>query len=499
MKRALSILLAVLMLALPAFSMAEGIPGFGGASVPDLAKKYTDAGQKSTVTITFEPGDLLPALVGDEDTGAAVTDLLKILGIKIDGQSGDDAAQTAVTLQLDGEDALALTFATATDGIYAKSSLTGEDVFAISPEELKTLLETLAKQAESNGTIPEGALSGFLADPSSAIAGMANVQLDTTGLQNALMPILMGAKNEEVTEAPEAFPEAKTVTTIRITKEDMNNVLTEVARLVWQVPAAQQLLGMTAGGGEPMTEENLIQMLTAYPSVMKDDAVLQIYSGDSGDRGYVTFESVMRGEDDSEVIVRNETLSTQADGTSSLNSQTKITSTNTSEVVGVSLEITSSERKTDFHMAMTDDLEGDVATMMEILLSAETAVSETEVTTLAEGVVRFAPDRGSKPVGLFFSENTAMKDLGDHAEGQGSMTVGLEDAGSLMTVKVTTATAAADALIVTPDAIHPMAMNEEELNSLGTKLMGSVMGEAAALLQKLPANFLQMVTGAPVQ
>ena len=84
-------------------------------------------------------------------------------------------------------------------------------------------------------------------------------------------------------------------------------------------------------------------------------------------------------------------------------------------------------------------------------------------------------------------------DLGDHAEENGVIVIGMEGYGDLMTMRVNAKTDLAEAYIITPDAIQPLAMSEEELNALWQEIQGNSLAVLFSSMSKLPASVLKLL------
>ena len=109
--------------------------------------------------------------------------------------------------------------------------------------------------------------------------------------------------------------------------------------------------------------------------------------------------------------------------------------------------------------------------------------------------MRIKENPDAEQVGMVMKAVANETDLGDHAEGQGTFTTSMEGIGDLMTITINKKTDIAEAYIITPDAVQPMAMSEEELNAFGQEISTNAMMVLISVLPKLPQGLQQMLMG----
>ena len=117
MRKLTALLLTLLMLALPAMSLAA-----------------------TNVTVTLSPSEDLAAMLGDE-VGGIYRDMVNALGVT--GYKDAEGRQGGVALLLNGTEAASFDAAAKDDTLYLKSNFLGDKVLAVSAEEWEPLLGRL--------------------------------------------------------------------------------------------------------------------------------------------------------------------------------------------------------------------------------------------------------------------------------------------------------------------------------------------------------------------
>lgn len=495
MKKMLSLLLALLMLALPVFSCAEETVAVSSISgmKPDFAQKYLAQGQEEVTTISLVPGDLLLGMVGEE-YGAAISELLAALAIQTKAQTADGKAQGSFSLQLSGEDAISLTVAASNDGLFASSNLLGEETYMLTGEELKELLNQFAQSLVAQGAITQAQLDGFTAqfaafaeNPEAAISALIG-NVDPTGLQNALTPIMSGITQEAVTEAPELLPDAVMVVTVPLKKADLAAVMEEIAKLLWSMPITQQL---ASSSGESMTEEKLIDALKKVPDALAEDTALQIYMNETGDKVYVTTDMKLTANGEEAEMAFDMVIAMLEAG---MNLNWALNVTDKEENVLMSGDMNVADTHMDYTVTVDATEDGKAWRPLEVIADADFTSQEDSFALGMTVTERIKNDPDSDAVGIVVSISGIDQDKGDHAEGQATVAISLENMGDLLTINVSEMTGEAEAWITDANnAVRPMAMTGEEQAALGEKVMNSLQLGLITAMQKLPASVLQIV------
>ena len=299
MKKLLSLILAMLMLAMPVFSGAEeaavstSTAMLQAAAQQDFATKYVLQGQEEIVDLNVEISDLTMSMTQvPADQAAMVKELLNAIGFRVTFQTAENQAQGGLALLLGGDEAVNAKVAYADKNLYAASNLLGDKIVQVTGPQVKQLVNQLIDQAVADGKISQENVDSlkkfyreFREDPISAIMKLIG-QPDFQPLMAALQSFVMNVKTEEVTEAPEALPAAKNVLIVPITKEGLDSVLTELAKVVWSMPVTQKLASMAKEG--PKTEEEMIAAFTKASNALAEDAEVRVYLDDTGMNYYIT-------------------------------------------------------------------------------------------------------------------------------------------------------------------------------------------------------------------
>ena len=163
MKKLISLMLALLMLALPALSVAEGGLGvIGGADGPtaiitsaelpempgDLAPNAVEAGRR--VNMTFNFTEVAFPETGVPEIDAMLVDLVKAIGLRFSEQG--DEFDGALTIS--GKDVLTLGVASSGEDAYIKSNLIG-GTMVIRADEVETLINRLLDMLVLMEAIPQ--------------------------------------------------------------------------------------------------------------------------------------------------------------------------------------------------------------------------------------------------------------------------------------------------------------------------------------------------------
>ena len=100
MKKIGSLLLSLLLLALPVFSSAEpalpAVPAVPAIPAGTFARQYTAQGHMKTTTVTLLPGDLLASML-PEDVKAGILDLFTALSLQVKRQHTEGLMQTGLS------------------------------------------------------------------------------------------------------------------------------------------------------------------------------------------------------------------------------------------------------------------------------------------------------------------------------------------------------------------------------------------------------------------
>lgn len=302
MKKLFSLLLAVMMLAMPVLGSAETMfsamyapfmelrPGdFGILTDVDFNyyKLYNDAleaGREIQSEVSI--GKINEAILGDEETATAVNDLLSALEIKASMQ----ANELSVNIGMSGNELLTIGYAQDGTDAYLSSNLLGGTV-VIGEDELIPVIERILDVLVMMEAIPEdeaAEVKAQLPQMLDMIVGeLANVyqmpdlsafeNLDITPINEALAPII--AKAETVTdfEQPADCDAATSMVTVNVTGEDAASVLKSLLLTLKANPALMNAVAELMGYGENSSNMQMYRMFYGesftFESMVIDPAI----------------------------------------------------------------------------------------------------------------------------------------------------------------------------------------------------------------------------------
>ncbi len=506
MKKMLSVLLAVLLAALPVLGLAEeaGLPGLAGlAAGQTFTQKYTAEGQRSVTDIHMELSENFYQMTQMPDEIAdPVKDLLKALTIEVSSQAAEGNAQFTLRLLTakDGAEpaeAADFTVALAKDGLYASSSFLGDRTVHVTTEQLEQLLEQL-KESILQQMVAQGSLTqeqvdqlkkaqeSFSANPEEALASLIG-NPDFGPVMLAAFNLFEAGEAQEVTEQPEGVPfTAKTAATLTLKKDAMKNLTTELAKALWSMPIVQQLAGKEA------TEESLAGKLNAIPEALTEDVVITIYAGEEG-KQLMAFAEPKFTTENGILPVKISVLADTSDGL-------KASVTAEAEKDGSGMKFTynfavkpdgsNGTAQVEADVDLTEN--GETFRMMEEVYDIAWTGTDTVRTIKMDISVRVRQDPTSEPVGIRYSIQGEERDLGDHAEEDATVVLSMDGIGDLMTVTVNSKTDLAEAYIITEDAARPLD-SEEAMNEFTSSLTGSLPGGLLKLINALPESVQKVV------
>ena len=499
MKKILSLMLALLMLALPVFSMAETAEAtLAGGS---FATKYLQEGQQLVRDVSIEPGFFLLANL-PEDAVQPVTDLLNALKIEIVSQSSELGGQGALRLLLNDTNVADVTVAMAEGGLYATSNFLGGKIVKVTTEQLEQLSQQMMQQMVAQGQITQeqldalnNGLASFQEDPQAAIASLIG-NVDTAPLMAAAADLIVMGQPEEVTEIPEGVTiEAKYVMNVTIKKDALKNVTTEVAKLAWSMPIVQQIAS-SANSGEPLTEESLTAKLNSVADALAEDINAKVYMNEDQSAFYIDAPVALNEGD---LYVTCEV--TKVEDNLHVAWNIYITSDEQNVICTGSEDMTMTENGGLLSYALSvkaDD--GNVENMYEvenILMNAAWTRQDTVGHLTVEYTMTIRQTAEAEPVTVIFTLQNEEKDLGDHAEDDSviAFSVGAgEEVYDVLKLNVNAKTAQAEAYIVSDDAVEILSLSEEEMNAFVQEITPSLMAGLFGLLPQLPESVQPFVS-----
>ena len=533
MTKILSWMLALLMLVMPVLGGAEAAEtpaaqeaAAAGTAATGLASglmqqsytlKYLLQGQELTVDESVEAGEVLQAILGQlagsipglsslnltaEDAVAAVTELLNALKIRVTGQSTGHEAQGGFRVLIQDESVLDLTAAVDRSGVYAASDMLGGDIYRVTPPQGKQILNQLAQTLVDQGRLPQSLVDflkngyrAFRADPGAFLSSMIG-EVNPAGLVTAISGLLSVEGPEQLTEKPEGLAiDPAYLMTVTIRREALANTLTELAKMLWNMPVVQKLAGAVPVNGAPMTEERLVSAFGRIPEALTDDIVIQYYLSENFQAAqYLSEMNVKKGEEvvPLRISIVTENLET---GTTHLVWTVDAGKQEQEIVLTGEMAVIPKDDGGEIYYDVTGTLkqgETETTPVQESIHMIWTQL-EAQRDVNAEILMRIQTNPETPATGITYGIAATEKDLGDHAEETMTMTVGMENAGTLATVHMDARTDLAEAYIITPDAKEPLSMSQEELNSVSQEMMMKLQMLPATLITKLPENAQKVV------
>ena len=510
MKKLLSLALALIMLALPLFSQAEE------ASVnlrstppalqfPDFFQPYREQGQAVITDLSFTPGQVLLSSL-PADKAPAISDLLKVLVFRVSEQRSDNLSQTGVSLLLDGDSALNFSFANDGKGLYFCSNLLGEKILTMTPDQTESVVRLIIQSAADAGTLPKDQAASLLGlldavkDPA-AFKESAFGALDLKGFVEVFQSILAGVTMEEVTEPIPELPEAAIVITIPVTKANMIRFMEEAAKLIWSIPFIQQ---MSANGNatvsikgekKPMTQESLTELLTMFPGMMKEDSAIKIYADATGSHMYITSSAALVNGENELTLTYSLTTTRDDKGFRAVLAET-VTSVESTLTLNGDIQVTYEGKGGNLVYLITSNLtpaQGTAFQPLEMNFTGSWAIAKDAFDAAISGTMTARNDAESPAVPIFLSATSSQKDLGDHAEGQETLSMSVEGVGDLYSLTVQRKTELAEAYITSPDAVEIAALDTAGMNALGSEIKQNATGVFLGILMKLPPSVLKLL------
>ena len=264
MKKLLSLILALMLLTLPAIAMAEDSVGLiGGAdgqtqivvannTVKPRFANAIEAGRRVNQTITLT--ELTGVKTGDAMTDAAIADLVEAFGI--DFVSQGDEINMALTLS--GKDVVTLGGALSGEDVYLSSNMMGGTV-VVGLDEVEPLVNRILDAMVTMGAIGEEeaamlreSLTAFKSEIDAAmqeekLEDMVIDEMDFSALE-AILPMLMG----KITQAeniivPRMCDPAVSGLQLVLTNEDIHAVLKQSFQFMLDNPMLLESLAESTG------------------------------------------------------------------------------------------------------------------------------------------------------------------------------------------------------------------------------------------------------------
>ena len=237
MRKLFSLLLALVMLALPVTGLA--------ASPAEMLDAAWAEGKTLSTTVSFDMGDL-PL---DEDTMTVVKDLVCALGFRA---ATDPSGKTQFALTLQNQDALAVACEPAEDEFYLNTAFLAGGTMAFTVEEAQVVVERLldmmceaSGMSESEAAEMKAAFTtGFAAGYGSVGAADAEMpEMDMSALMGVVAQLTASMETGAVTEQPaEVCDQGASYVKATVTPEMVKEILTAVSDMIKTNPEAMESL-----------------------------------------------------------------------------------------------------------------------------------------------------------------------------------------------------------------------------------------------------------------
>ena len=494
MKRILSVMLAVLLLAVPVLSLA--------ASPVEMLEQAVEAGRPLHAEVSMQAGEMP---MGEADA-KLVSDIINALGFRMDVQQGD-APQTSMALKLSGKEVL--TFAVAEKGgdTFLKTNLAGADVMAFNEQEAQNTLNRLMQMMADSGLMTREQLDEVMAQFAS-MAGMGSMtssaedlEFDTAALLSLTADLAEGMTMEGVTSQPRGCDEAKTRMSFTMTRDMLLkwvDLCLDMLRKNESYMAAlnQQLTGMAAAGSEPVTAEELLEQLRQQlnDSITAFSAPVSIFLDEKDEPVYILMDAAVTiAEDDEQEDLDMTFTYTRLTGTEGVNhSATLIANDEEKDGMSMTFGLLEGEKRAVVSFDLAEMDEG--VTEAPILSLAAELLKEREETSARDqlNVTMTLTDSG-KSQSVTLTADASAEQNGEDVDFQVCGKLYLPGCtAETITVNAQLTTGEAEPSIATEDAVRPGSMADDEFNAFLGQVAQSAQTALLVMLQNLPDSVLQL-------
>ena len=494
MKRILCAMLAVLLLAVPALSLA--------ASPVEMLEQAVEAGRPLHAEVSMQAGEMP---MGEADA-KLVSDIINALGFRMDVQQGD-APQTSMALKLSGKEVL--TFAVAEKGgdTFLKTNLAGADVMAFNAQEAQNTLNRLMQMMADSGLMTREQLDEVMAQFAS-MAGMGSMtssaeglEFDTAALLSLTADLAEAMTMEGVTSQPRGCDEAKTRMSFTMTRDMLLkwvDLCLDMVRKNESYMAAlnQQLTGMAAAGSETVTDEELLEQLRQQlnDSITAFGAPVSIFLDEKDEPVYILMDAAMTiAEDDEQEDLDVTFTYTRLTGTEGVNhSATLIANDEEKDGMSMTFGLLEGEKRAVVSFDLAEMDEG-VTEAPILSLTAELLKEREETSARYQLNVTMTLTDSGKSQSVTLTADASAEQNGEDVDFQVCGKLYLPGCtAETITVNAHLTTGEAETSIVTEDAVRPGAMADDEFNAFLGQVAQSAQTALLVMLQNLPDSVLQL-------
>lgn len=510
MKKIVSLILAMLMLALPAMGLASG---------NDIYEAM-EAGRGVQATVSFRAGDI----TGDQSVDSIIKDVLDALKLSLSWQTGENA-QAGAVVSLSGKEILTFDAAAAEDAFYLLCNLLGEEAVMVKPEDMEPLMNRFidlfaqmgalssAEVKEMKTLLAEAFAQGFAAGSSAAMQAAELPEIDMSEVADIVTAFVEARTVEaDVTAQPRnSDPAAKRVQ-VTFTGEDMVSLWTQI---IDEMLANAQLMEMINANVEiegGMTAEEALEQvkseLSVIPEMIRDDIVLDMYLDEKDEPVYAT-TSIAAAEPQSASSGATVTGKIGGSGSSqgsgvaatvtmdmnyarltlndAVTHAVNVIAKDAQDTVALSVNVIDGEGRDEIRLDM-----GDAETSFAVNITKDEAVEENAKTgTIAVNFVISDPEM-SLDLNVKVDEKSQKNGVDATAQYDISVSLGAQE---LFGMTVDVATGEPEAAMATENAIRLAEISEEDFQAWFADVAGGLQGWAVTVVQALPASVLMLLMG----
>ncbi|MBQ8200890.1 MAG: hypothetical protein IJZ74_03880 [Clostridia bacterium] len=525
MKKLLTLLMAMMLMVMPALGAAEEsspetsltladllaaaeVSPEEDSIIEDLATKALNAGRKVDYSLTLS--DWPSGITGDESIDAMINDVLDALVITV-SQQGDEGA---FALKMSGNDLLTIGVATSGEDAYINSNLLGGTI-VISGDEVEPIVTRLVDMFALMGLFEEADVEEIKAQlpaildtveqelSASSFAALTEedvMNLDVSAIVEALAPILSKMEAGELTGQPKNCDQAASVVTFTITPDEMKAVSKSLFLFIKDNPSLmnymQQMMesgDMVTADGEAVTFEQLMDQAIAQmdkETLTVEDSVIAMYLDEAGEPVAMnaTFNmasSSVSSEDGAETVTTMPLTITYARLT--INEGVTHTVTMVAEDASMTLNMLVRDENS-FYMSV--DFVDDAGEGMHMTVDCVSTVTDTasdatialDFTINADGeTIAFGADVVSK-----YTMN------GVDFTGEDVIDVTVGDM-KVLTIKLNTQTSDAGQSIMSGEVVRPAELNDTDFANWFVGIVNNLQSWLGTAMMSLPQSVLQLI------
>ena len=488
MKKFVSLLLAVLMLALPVMGLAQ--------SPDEMFNEAMENGRPGAGKLTFEMAGDIPGM--DAEMAAMVEELVEALGFTLAWQD----SQVDFAFQLSGNDALTLAVANDGQRNYIKSNLLGEDVAAFTAEEGQVILNRMIDLAVQAELIPQSEAAALKQSLEEAMA-QVNVQVEEINLEDLdLTPFIGVAMNlaskvqtGEVTAQPKNCDAAATMIAMTLNGEDVKQIYAALFSVIRSSKDLVAYLDTFAATAEMGSGEELLAELEKATNQLGDSVVgdipVTVYMDEAGEPVYASMAFTFKTEDGGEMKAdANYTRLTTNAAQNHSAVLTMFDQENTGVNISVNASVSPDVNNIQMGMAFIEDGVSNDLMRLSVLQEKEYGDVKSECDTEVIVTIIDGEEMNIKIDVDEEAEKINDVDVRYSAEIELSLPGVVEE---VFTVNVDQVTGEAAPSIISADALLPGAMTDDEFNAYAGTVMEAAQTALINMIQYLPSSVLMLL------